>query len=57
MRSTYAERIPLGRVAKPEEIASAILYLASDDAGYISGVTLPVDGGLTAWTAQPALLG
>lgn len=36
---------PLGRRATPEEIASAVLYLASDDASYITGVALPVDGG------------
>lgn len=39
---------PLGRVADPSEIACAILFLASDDAGFITGVTLPVDGGYTA---------
>ena len=39
---------PLGRVAKPIDIARAVSFLASDDAGYISGVTLPVDGGLMA---------
>jgi len=41
-------RIPMGRVAEPEELARAALFLASDDASYITGVTLPVDGGLTA---------
>lgn len=51
--STYAERIPLGRTSKPEEIAAAITFLASEDASFISGVTLPVDGGLTSWSAQP----
>lgn len=55
VRATYAERIPLGRVGQPEEIAASILFLASDDASFVSGVTLPVDGGLTSWTAQPAL--
>jgi meso-butanediol dehydrogenase/(S,S)-butanediol dehydrogenase/diacetyl reductase len=39
---------PLGRVADPSEIACAILFLASDEAGFITGATLPVDGGYTA---------
>ena len=42
------ERIPIGRVAQPEEVARAALFLASDDSAYITGVALPVDGGLTA---------
>lgn len=42
---------PLGRVADPSEIAAAILFLASDDAGFITGATLPVDGGYTAGKA------
>jgi glucose 1-dehydrogenase len=40
--------IPLGRVGQPEEIASAIAYLASDEAAYVTGQTLFVDGGITA---------
>ena len=41
-------RIPMDRMAEPEEIAFAALFLASDDSSYITGVALPVDGGLTA---------
>jgi 3-oxoacyl-[acyl-carrier protein] reductase len=37
--------IPIGRIAKPAEIADAIVFLASDNAGWITGVTLPLDGG------------
>ena len=40
---------PMGRFAEPEEVAAAILFLASDAAAMITGVTLPVDGG---WTAR-----
>jgi NAD(P)-dependent dehydrogenase (short-subunit alcohol dehydrogenase family) len=47
MRELVA-RIPMGRVAEPEELARAALFLASDDSSYVTGVTLPVDGGLTA---------
>ncbi|MEQ8694973.1 MAG: SDR family oxidoreductase [Bauldia litoralis] len=39
---------PLGRVADPEDVARAVAFLGSDDASYITGVALPVDGGLTA---------
>jgi meso-butanediol dehydrogenase / (S,S)-butanediol dehydrogenase / diacetyl reductase len=41
-------RIPLGRVAAPEEIASIALFLATDAASYVSGAIIPVDGGWTA---------
>jgi len=40
--------VPLGRWGKPEEIAAAAVFLASDDAKYITGIILPVDGGWTA---------
>ena len=41
--------IPLGRLASAEDVAHAALYLASDEAAFLSGVALPVDGGLTAY--------
>jgi NAD(P)-dependent dehydrogenase (short-subunit alcohol dehydrogenase family) len=40
---------PLGRFAKPEEIANAVLYLASDDASFVTGCAFPIDGGWTAY--------
>jgi meso-butanediol dehydrogenase/(S,S)-butanediol dehydrogenase/diacetyl reductase len=49
----FAERIPLGRGAEPEEIASVIAFLASEDAGFVTGVVLPVDGGVSASNGQP----
>jgi 3-oxoacyl-[acyl-carrier protein] reductase len=46
-RAKFASTIPLGRFSKPSDIAAACLYLASDDAEFITGVILPVDGGRT----------
>ncbi len=43
-----ASAAPAGRPARPEEIASAIVYLASDEASFVQGVVLPVDGGRVA---------
>jgi 3-oxoacyl-[acyl-carrier protein] reductase len=45
-RAQLASAIPLGRTGKPEEIAAAVVYLASDEAGYITGQALRVNGGM-----------
>jgi NAD(P)-dependent dehydrogenase (short-subunit alcohol dehydrogenase family) len=45
MKAHVASQIPLGRIALPDDVASAALFLASDDAAYINGIDLPVDGG------------
>jgi NAD(P)-dependent dehydrogenase (short-subunit alcohol dehydrogenase family) len=47
-----AKWYPLGRVGEPEDVAGAVLFLASDEAAWISGAVLPVDGGLTAGNMQ-----
>lgn len=44
----WASKHPLGRIATAEEVASVILFLASDQAGFVTGTALPVDGGITA---------
>ena len=45
----FAHRIPLGRLGQPDDIAQPAVFLASDMARYITGVTLPVDGGFLAY--------
>lgn len=49
----FVNRIALGRPGQPEDIAPAVLWLASEDAAYVTGATLAVDGGTTASTGQP----
>jgi len=51
----FEERIPMGRGAKPDDISGVIAFLASEDAHFVTGVNLPVDGGLSASNGQPAL--
>ncbi|OHV29798.1 MULTISPECIES: SDR family NAD(P)-dependent oxidoreductase [Pseudofrankia] len=53
--AAYGRQIPLGRMAQPEDIADAALWLASDESSYVTGVALPVDGGATAALHQPHL--
>lgn len=46
-RAKFVSTIPLGRMSKPSDIANACIYLGSDDAEFLTGVVLPVDGGRT----------
>ena len=48
VRRLFEEKHPLGRIATPHEIAEAVVYLASDDAAFVTGSTLTIDGGITA---------
>jgi 2-hydroxycyclohexanecarboxyl-CoA dehydrogenase len=47
LREAYRRAIPIGRLGKPEDIPGAVLFLASDDADFITGQTISVSGGLT----------
>ncbi|MBP0951434.1 SDR family oxidoreductase [Pseudomonas sp. 20GA0080] len=53
LMAKFKERIALGRPAEPEDIGDVIAFLASDDARFVTGVNLPVDGGLSASNGQP----
>ena len=46
-RTAYAQRVPLKKLAQPEEVAKVVAFLASDDAEYLTGVVLPIDGGVS----------
>jgi len=50
------ERIPMRRGAQPQEVASVIAFLASDDASFVNGVNLPIDGGVDASSGQAPFL-
>ena len=48
IREAFAAKIPLKRFARPEEVAAAVLFLASDESSYVAGAELAIDGGMTA---------
>jgi 3-oxoacyl-[acyl-carrier protein] reductase len=45
-RTKLAEAIPLGRLGQPDDVAAAVAYLASDEAAWVTGATLHVNGGM-----------
>jgi NAD(P)-dependent dehydrogenase (short-subunit alcohol dehydrogenase family) len=46
LNARYRDKVPLGRLGRPEDIASAVSFLASDDSSYVSGIELFIDGGV-----------
>lgn len=46
-RKLYAQRVPLKRLGTPDDVAKAVLFLASDSASYLTGTVLPIDGGVS----------
>ncbi len=57
IRAQFAAAIPLNRMGRPEEIASAALFLASDDSSFVAGAELSVDGGMAqVWSAASMTL-
>jgi meso-butanediol dehydrogenase/(S,S)-butanediol dehydrogenase/diacetyl reductase len=56
LMAAFRDRLPIGRAATPDEVAGVIAFLASEDALFINGVNLPIDGGLHASNGQPNFL-
>jgi meso-butanediol dehydrogenase/(S,S)-butanediol dehydrogenase/diacetyl reductase len=56
LNAAYLAAIPMGRFGQPGEIAAAVAFAAADEAGFMTGANLVIDGGLTAGTGHPDLI-